>query len=77
MVEIYQNRSFSWTVNKMGSEVEKIVGRGVRDLVSGSLSCRKIPKSLGSGLGLDRLILLKLIPYCEGWVGEKILIPVH
>ena len=25
MVVIYQNRSFSWTINKMGSEVEKIV----------------------------------------------------
>ena len=25
MVVKYQNRSFSWTINKMGSEVEKIV----------------------------------------------------
>ena len=24
MVVIYQNRSFSWTINKMGSEVEKL-----------------------------------------------------
>ena len=25
MVVTYQNRSFSWAINKMGSEVEKIV----------------------------------------------------